>query len=152
MRDHSTKRLEAEEKRLIKNRLKALERKNLITFSRKEGYRQATLTPAAQKQLANTEIIRRVQAEQPSKWDGKWRMVSFDIPTEHSSYRIALRQLLLECNFLQIQQSVYVCPYFYRELYDYLANNRALGGHVHFFEGKYIGDDTALRKEFNLDK
>ncbi|MBI2588724.1 CRISPR-associated endonuclease Cas2 [Candidatus Saccharibacteria bacterium] len=45
-----------------------------------------------------------------SVWDGKWRLVFFDIPEVSRSARDQIRRLLKELGFKQLQLSVWVHP------------------------------------------
>jgi hypothetical protein len=44
-------------------------------------------------------------------WDGRWRLVMFDIPAERSAARDALRSKLSEVGMYALQKSVFVYPY-----------------------------------------
>ncbi len=55
------------------------------------------------KKLATKEK-RKIQ------WDGKWRIISFDVPGDYSKDRNRLRGLLQGFDFYQLQKSVWVCP------------------------------------------
>jgi len=64
------------------------------------------------------------------KWDGKWRMVAFDIPEKYKKGRDSLRNKLKKAGFNELQESVLVTPY------DCLKEIKAL---VDFFKlGKYV--------------
>lgn len=45
------------------------------------------------------------------RWDGKWRLVIYDIPKGKKMQADAFRNLLKKMNFLKIQKSVYLTPY-----------------------------------------
>lgn len=45
------------------------------------------------------------------KWDGKWRLVIFDIPQEFHSKRNQFRRRLKTLGFCKIQKSVFAFPY-----------------------------------------
>jgi len=45
------------------------------------------------------------------KWDGKWRMVAFDIPEKYKKGRDALRHKLKKIGFCELQKSVFITPY-----------------------------------------
>lgn len=54
-------------------------------------------------------------------WDGKWRMILFDVPQKQASARVRLRRSLAERGFGYLQNSVWITP-------DPLTNEReALG-------------------------
>ncbi|MFA5987694.1 MAG: hypothetical protein WC797_03545 [Candidatus Paceibacterota bacterium] len=52
------------------------------------------------------------------EWDGKWRVVIFDIKESKRSRRDALRRGLRARNFIQLQRSVWVSPH---DNYEYVA-------------------------------
>ncbi len=59
-----------------------------------------------------------------SKWDGKWRLISFDVPVREEAKRQQLRNFLKEFDFYQLHKSVWVSPHklaedFWRLLVDY---------------------------------
>ena len=58
-------------------------------------------------------------------WDGKWRLVLFDIPVGRDAHRVRLRRYLRQNGFGYLQNSVWISP-------DPLANERTLieGGKV----------------------
>lgn len=45
------------------------------------------------------------------RWDGKWRIVVFDIPESYRIARDLLRSKLREWDCYKIQNSVFTCPY-----------------------------------------
>ena len=46
------------------------------------------------------------------QWDGKWRVLIFDIPEKRKkAAREALRSKLIDLNFFQLQKSVWIHPY-----------------------------------------
>jgi CRISPR-associated endonuclease Cas2 len=45
------------------------------------------------------------------KWDGKYRLVIFDIPEKKNKIRAWLRQELYSLNFSQLQKSVFIGKY-----------------------------------------
>lgn len=48
---------------------------------------------------------------QNQRWDGKWRIVFYDIPEEMRKTRLRLQQQLMDLGFGKIQESVYLSPY-----------------------------------------
>ncbi|MDP3935268.1 MAG: hypothetical protein Q8Q46_03580 [Candidatus Giovannonibacteria bacterium] len=56
-------------------------------------------------------LLETLEIEKPQKWDGKWRIVSFDIPEKNKLARRAFQQKLRELNFFPLQKSVWVHPF-----------------------------------------
>ena len=63
------------------------------------------------KQKAGMLQIDALRIDKPKKWDGKWRVLIFDIGEKRKAYREAFRGKLMELGFIQLQKSVWMCPY-----------------------------------------
>ena len=48
---------------------------------------------------------------QHGKWDGKWRVILFDIPTDKESQRQAFKKRLKNIGAYMVQKSVFAFPY-----------------------------------------
>ena len=81
-------------------------------------------------------------------WDGKWRLISFDVPVRENAKRHQLLGFLKEFDFYQLQKSVWACPNkigdeFWQILVDYELNKYCKAMVVEIIEG-----DEDLRKHF----
>lgn len=93
--------------------------------------------------------IENMEIKEPGQWDGKWRIVFFDIPASHEA-RNHFREKLLSLGFFQMQKSVYVHPYpcdkeitFLREIYH-------MPHSVKYAEVTRLENDEDLRSFFRL--
>jgi phenylacetic acid degradation operon negative regulatory protein len=50
------------------------------------------------------------QARWAREWDGRWRLVLFDVPTAQNSHRVRLRRYLRDKGFGYLQKSVWITP------------------------------------------
>lgn len=93
---------------------------------------------------------------QKQKWDGKWRIVLFDISELNRKKRDMLRIKLKELGFGMFQESVYISPHnFTKDLVEFLLASQ-LSGFVYVFEIFHtqmaIGNAKELaQKVWNLD-
>ena len=124
-----------------------LARANLIKKSASSpgGY---VLTPQGRNRA--TEILLKWRFKQNPRWDGRWRVVIFDVPEQRRHDRYFLRQQLKAMDFHLLHKSVWVSPYdpppFFRELLSVsklLSNSRIL-----LVES--MDYDRDLRKRFGL--
>jgi CRISPR-associated endonuclease Cas2 len=67
------------------------------------------------KKKAGRYQIDDLKIAKPSRWDGKWRLLIFDIEDKQKLKREALRGKLKELGLFQLQKSVWICPYFFRK-------------------------------------
>lgn len=82
-----------------------LKRKGLVT---KDKNKKFILTLKGRNEYER--IKRRVKSFEPKRWDGRWRLVVFDIPEKYRSIRDVVRCELLDAGFKNIQKSVWIGP------------------------------------------
>ncbi len=93
----------------FKNALTRLENRGLVLGERRNGKVLYCLSEDGEK-LAN-RIKLKFEMAKSKKWDGKWRVLIFDIPEKIRSKRDFLRNELKDFGFYQLQRSVWVYPY-----------------------------------------
>jgi len=107
------------------------------------------LTNKGQKRLA--EIERADYAlPRPKRWDGKWRIVSFDIKEKRREVRELLRMTLIAVGFAHLHHSVWVYPHDCEEFISLLKADYHAGVEVLYIIAEYIENDGWLRKRFNI--
>lgn len=84
------------------------------------------------------------------KWDGKWRMVSFDIPQNNKKGRDALRWKLKKIGFCELQKSVLITPYDCIEEVDGLVKFFNLKKYVRLGVLNYLDNEEHFKKFFKL--
>lgn len=77
-------------------------------IKRKEKYVELTLKG---KNRANFLLLENLSIKRPTRWDGKWRVIIFDIPEKLRQNRNIFRSNIKSLGFIQIQKSVYVYPF-----------------------------------------
>ena len=84
------------------------------------------------------------------RWDGKWRLVIFDIPESSREKRDHLRYLLKQNKFCKLQASVFISPYpLNREALEYLQFSK-LFDYIRILRVDEMDNDSDLRKKFKL--
>jgi len=98
----------------IKNAIGNLKRRKLIEIiSEQSGRVKVILTNKGKKRVREFAADNLAIAK-PKKWDKKWRVVIFDIPTQPKRLncaRAALREKIKELGFQKLQKSVWIHPY-----------------------------------------
>ena len=84
------------------------------------------------------------------KWDGKWRMVAFDIPEKYKKGRDAFRQKLKGIGFRELQKSVFVFPYDCEKEMFFLIKLFELKKYVRFGVFEFIDNGDDLKKVFKM--
>lgn len=86
----------------------------------------------------------------PKKWDGRWRVVIFDIKESRSKTRFLLRKTLSQIGFVRLQNSVWLYPYDCEDLVSLLKADFKIGKDVLYMIVEKLENDWHLRKTFNL--
>ena len=87
----------------------------------------------------------------PVIWDGKWRVLMFDIKERRRRIRTQLRKLLQSAGFVRLQNSVWVHPYPCDEFVALVRAHLASGvGELRFIIAEALESDKSLREHFRL--
>lgn len=133
------------QKEYISSSANILRRKGLLKF--KDGHYE--LTPAGEKVLRRWELM-SFKLDKPKKWDGKWRLVIFDIPQRKKKYRDQVTMIFREAGFERLQDSVYVFPYECEDIIGLLKTDMGLGKNILYMIVDELENDKHLRESFAL--
>jgi len=87
---------------------------------------------------------------QKGNWDGKWRIVAFDIPEKIKQGRETLREKLKKLGFRELQKSVFVFPYECEKEIEFIVEFFNLRKYVRFGVLESIDNELHLKKIFKL--
>lgn len=87
-----------------------LKKQGCLNIEKKEHQVCISLTEKGKKK-ADWMQIDDLKINKSKKWDGKWRIVIFDIVQLKTLERNAFRSKIKELGFRPLQKSVWVCPY-----------------------------------------
>ncbi len=134
----------------IRDAFRKLQAKGLLEY--KQGPRgwSAHLTEAGRKHAKVLDRQETIKIQKPKRWDGRWRVVIFDIWERRRSTRDRLRRMLKRAGFYKVQNSVWVHPYDCEELISFLKVHMRLGNGVLYMIADGIEHDAGLRKHFDL--
>jgi len=108
-----------------------------------------SLTPKGKDRLHGIELKNAV-IKKPKQWDGRWRLVFFDIPQSKHIQRDAIRRKLRELGFVQIQKSIYLHPYECYAIIQTMQDFYQIKPHFHYAVVEKIEHSKAYLKQFNL--
>jgi len=129
------------------NTIHQLKQRGVVEVSRKAATKFIRLTRKGELELL---LAKSVFAKTPGAWDGKWRIIMFDIPEPARELRDKFRWLLKKNRFVRIQQSVYISPWeLNRDAVDYLRVS-GLKKFIRIMRVDLLDDDSGPRKIFKL--
>lgn len=112
--------------------------------------RRSYLTPKGERSIERI-LAREYQIPEQVRWDGKWRMLIFDIKEKRRGVRQRLRLLLSGVGFVRLQDSVWVYPYPCDEFVTLVRAHLSSGvGEVRSFVVEALESDRPLREHFGL--
>ncbi len=137
-------------KKQISSVFDSMKRQKLIEYvADKNGKTIVKITQKGQTKLRAFDI-ELMKIKKPKRWDGKWRLVMFDIPMRFTKGREALRFHLKDLNFFQFQKSAWIYPYPCEDEIIYIADFFGVGKHVEVLTVERILRDEKLKKYFHL--
>lgn len=139
-----------------KNTRRALERlreRRLVAFQeRADGTIEVLLTQEGRQKMEEWNL-EELYIKKQKKWDGRWRMVAFDIAEKRKRAREAFRSLLKQFSFYQLQKSIFVCPYPCEAEIKIIRNIFHIpASEVLYFSTDMIPREAFLKKKFELDR
>jgi|SRR3989344_2441707 len=87
---------------------------------------------------------------QAKPWDGKWRLMIWDIPESSSKQRDMIRWFVKRLGFFKLQHSVYITPFeLSSEAVSYLIESD-LWKFIRFLRVDRLDDDKMVKQHFGL--
>lgn len=147
--DRFSREWRAIDKAVLRKEIRNLYRSRLIKREKNtDGSCTYVLTDKGKKKIL-TYDIENMKIKQ-DKWDGKWRIVLFDIPEKLRKSRDILRKRLKALGFYEFQKSAFVLPYECGNEIDFIIEFYDIRKYVRSGVLDYIDNDAHMRKIFNL--
>src|SRR3989338_9016678 len=134
----------------VRDAFKYLRKKKLIYIETHNKQIYLRLTEEGEKEAGKFQI-NKLKVDRPKKWDGKWRLIIFDIPEKLKVKREAFRGKLRELGFYLLQKSIWAYPYpcekevmLLREFFHLQPR------HIRVLEVQRLEEDRFLREHFGL--
>ena len=137
------------EKYYMNNSIKTLLLKGLIKKVKKGNSEFVELTKKGQAEVSRYKLG-DLEIKKPEKWDGKWRVVIFDVMEKKRKLRDLLRSNLSRLGFSRLQNSVWVFPYECEDLIYLLKTEFFIGEDVLYMEVNRIENEKWLKEVFGL--
>lgn len=94
--------------------------------------------------------INAMKIHEPEKWDGKWRIVIFDIKDEYRLHRDKFRNQIKSLGLYRLQKSVYVYPFPCFDQIEFIRQIFGVGIAVKYIIAEKVEDDEKLRNYFRV--
>lgn len=131
----------------IEQKIKKLEKEGFLKIEFKNGKQVVSLTKKGEQKL----LYYKITEKKKKKWDGKWRVVVFDVWENARFKRDILRQEIKNFGFIQLQRSVWIYPYECEDFIELLKTNLVFGKNIRYMVVEKLDYDYKLRKYFKLN-
>ena len=141
------------EERAIKARkLKELAERRLITIRDVSGDKVEVTLTGAGKKLVKLYELDDMQLPKPAKWDKKWRVITYDIPSKQRRAGLALSKKFHQLGMFRLQKSIWVYPYDCKDDIDAICAIFSVNSdnHVLYLISERIPREADVRKYFDL--
>jgi len=115
-----------------------------------DGSFKLVLTSKGEEQARKLSLLgKSINFKKPKRWDGKWRMVIFDIPEKDRLFRDVLRSHLRELKFFKLQHSVFVSPHPFEVAILELTELYSAQAYVRVITAEKIDNEDSLKRHFS---
>lgn len=134
----------------LRSMLKRLMRQKLIR-ERKNPDGTTTIVLTDKGRLRElTYNIETIAINKPASWDGKWRVIIYDITKFKKREADMLRRVLTKLTMYRLQKSVYLYPYPCKNELEFLRHYFGVQEGVLYLTVSGIEQDEAFRRYFGL--
>lgn len=133
----------------LRRTLKKLKKQKLVEIEKKEGRATIKLTETGQKKVLEANLD-RLKIEKPTRWDGKWRLIFYDVLDGKRETRDKFRQILRSLEFYPLQESVYLHAFPCEKEIEFLRHYLGIAGEVRLVVAEKIENDQLFRNFFGV--
>lgn len=94
--------------------------------------------------------LEEIMVNHPPKWDGKWRIIIYDIPKEKKTWGEIFRKYLQKLEFLKLQKSVYLTPYRCEDQIEFLRQYYGLGKEIIYIVAQKVENESVYKEYFGI--
>ncbi len=131
-------RMEKIDEKILKEKIRELYRSKMIRMRKNSDESYTLILTEKGKLKALTYYFQEIEIQRKN-WDGKWRIVVFDIPEK-----------LKTIGFYKLQESIFVFPYECKNEIDFIVEFFNLRRCVRFGVLESIDNELHLKKIFGL--
>lgn len=132
----------------LRRNIKRLQAQNVVEIVKSDDVDVVRLTTKGRTKYFKFKLEEISLKKQ--QWDGKWRIVIYDISKYKRNQQSAFRNVIKRINMLQLQKSVYVTPYPCTKEIAYLREYFEIGDDVILIRADAIENEAAYRKYFGV--
>ena len=136
-------------KKILRKEIAELYQSQLIDFREKpDGSIEIALSKSGKQRVLKYKLEDVKIKSHP--WDGKWRLILFDIPEYKKKARDALGMMFKRAGLMKFQKSVFISPYECRDEADFLVEFFDVRPFVRYIAAESIDNEKHWKSIFEL--
>lgn len=136
--------------RSLRKNIKKLYQLKLVDCKENQNSTSSLLLSKNGKKILLHCNLNNLKIKKPTKWDGLWRIVIFDIPEKFKRERKTVVCKLKQLGFYPFQKSVFIYPYECKNEIDFIIETFNLRPYVRFIVAKEIDVAPDLKNKFKI--
>lgn len=133
----------------LKRTLSRLEKQKLVEIAEENGVQIVKITNQGRQKVLKLALD-NLEIKKPKVWDGRWRLISFDLPEKVADIRKILVEYLRVWKFYPLHKSVYLHAYPSFKEVDFLREYLGVGEYVRMFTVSEIENDKQFKEFFGI--
>jgi hypothetical protein len=133
----------------LRESLKRMHEQEFIKIVKNKNYSEIKLTEKG-KNILLSYRLKDLKIQKPDKWDGKWRIIIYDIGNMKKYQQNAFRKSLQKLDLFPLQKSVYITPYPCDDEIKIIRQHFGLINEVVYLTSDYLENESRLKKFFRL--
>lgn len=129
--------------------LKRLHQQKVVEITEEDGVSIIKLSDKGRVKFLRYKM-EEIMIDKPPRWDGKWRLIIYDIRKEKRILSEIFRSFLKKMEFLKLQRSVYLTPYKCEEQIEFLRQYYGLDKEVLYLVVEKIENEKAYKDYFGI--
>jgi len=126
--------------------IKRMQNSKLVEVKEEKGVPIIKITHKGKQKLLRYKVDEMVLDE--SSWDGKWRLIIYDVASTKRANSEMFRTILNKLRFLKLQRSVYLTPFKCEDEIEYLRLLFDIGNEVQILKVGSLENEAAYRRYF----
>ena len=128
--------------------IKRMQNSKLVEVKEEKGVPIIKITHKGKQKLLRYKVDEMVLDE--SSWDGKWRLIIYDVASTKRANSEMFRTILNKLRFLKLQRSVYLTPFKCEDEIEYLRLLFEIGNEVQILKVGSLENEAAYRRYFGI--
>ena len=133
----------------VRQALRGLQKKEMIRMINRNGHEVVEITAQGKKRVLNYDF-EEMRLNTKQKWDGRWRIVIFDIPEKRKRARDAVSFKIKDIGMYPIQKSVFVFPHKCKDEIDFVGEIFGVRKNIIYIEASHIDGAEKAKRHFRI--